>query len=75
MNHLVATDGEVRHGFITVVKPPLIQVKASRASDKRAVDVSNRRSNVPSASNMAHASSSVHVGFHDTNLEVNSADT
>lgn len=69
---------EVRHGFITVVNPPLIQVKAPRASDKPAVNVSSQRSNVPYASNTTHASSSVHVGSRDTNLEVppsHSADT
>ena len=64
------TYDEVRHGFITVVNPSLIQVKASHASDKRAVDVSSQTSNVPSASNTTHASSSIHLASRDTNLEV-----
>lgn len=44
--------------------------EGSRASDKRAVNPSSQGSNVPSASNTTHASSSVHVGSHDNSLGV-----
>jgi hypothetical protein len=69
-NHPVVTNDEVRPGFITLVNPRLIHVKAPRVSDKQAADASSQRSNAPSATNPTRASSSVHVGSHDANPEV-----
>jgi hypothetical protein len=66
----VATNDEVRHGFITVVNPSLIQVKASRALDRRVTDTSSQSSTVHSATNPTNSSSSLHVGPRDANLEV-----
>ena len=47
----VATNDEVRHGFITVVNPSPIQVKTSRALDKRVTDTSSQMAIVSSATN------------------------
>ena len=72
-NPRVATNDEVRHGFITVVNPSLIQVKASRTLDKRVTDTSSQMTIVSSATNSTIDSSSLHVGSRDANLGVPAA--
>jgi len=73
-NHPVVTNDKVRPGFVTLVNPCLIWVKAPCAPDKHAADASSQRSNVPPATNPpARASSSVPVGVQGANPEVPSA--
>ena len=69
-NRPVPTNDEVCQGFITVANPSLNQVKALCAPDKLITDASSQRPNVASATSPTNATSSIHVGSQDTNLEV-----